>query len=142
MTTRFYAIGLDWSMRPFATVFDAQKLNPALILEVKEHFKSGVDRDYEFVVWTKRMSQEGYQREGAIQVGSWKLINAQPVRSHFDTENIGFDVVDPGGLIKLKFFGKAVTEKGIIKAMEFLESVSKFRDWDDFDRLQRNDTLV
>jgi len=141
MNTRFYAIYEDLSFMPFVNVYKAAESQPYLILEVKEHYKSGVDRDFEFSVWTKSKYEKFFRGNSEIKVGEWSLVNARSVRSHFDTENIGFDVADPTGELRLDFFGKAISEKGIVKAIEFLRKVSQFKNWKDFEDNQRKSKI-
>jgi hypothetical protein len=134
MNTRFYAVYDDLSFKPYLEFRGASASTPFFILEVKEHYKSGTDRDFEYRLWSTSKQEKGvYRPDGRITIGEWCLANVRSVRSFFDTEDIGFDVADPLGELRLRFFGKAISNNGIVKAIEFLKEMSRFESWAEFE---------
>ena len=146
MVTRYYAvyqraddppIEVDhYSIKPFALLGDAITTKPYLILESKEHYKTGTTSDYEYRMYGLGLSMNntmGFFPDFPLKIAEWKLLNAKALKSFYDTEEIGFDVADPTGELRHEFFGKAITANGIVKAILFLRKVSKFKDWKDYD---------
>lgn len=135
MVQRYYAFKKDLSCAAYSEFGKAADVNPWFIIELKEHYKTGTTSDYEFALYGPGKSIGGtdyYYKDYPIKIGDWSLLNARPAKSYFDTENIGFDVADPNGLIRFEFFGKAISENGVKKAVEFLDKVTKFKSWEHY----------